>query len=91
MTTFTTEDRIIAEKDGSFTINCEGESTVSTRNFGMVGKSYKTASEAFRDADYATAIERPQQTDFSGIGAFLGALVFLAVFAYGFWLTIGRF
>jgi hypothetical protein len=91
MTTFTTEDRIIAEKDGSFTINCEGESTVSTRNLGMVGKAYKTASEAFRDADYATAIERPHQTDFSGFGAFLGALVFLAVFAYGFWLTIGRF
>jgi len=91
MTTFTTEDRIIAEKNGSFTINCEGESIVSTRNLGMVGKAYKTASEAFRDADYATAIERPQSCDFSGFGAFLGALVFLAVFAYGFWLTIGRF
>ena len=91
MTTFTTEDRIIAEKDGSFTINCEGKSTVSTRNFGMVGKAYKTASEAFKDADYATAIERPKSSDFSGFGAFLGALVFLIVFSYGFWLTIGRF
>jgi hypothetical protein len=29
MTTFTTEDRIIAEKDGSFTINVEG-GTVTT-------------------------------------------------------------
>jgi hypothetical protein len=57
----------------------------------MVGKAYKTASEAFKDADYATAIERPHQTDFSGIGAFLAALAFLAVFAYGFWLTIGRY
>jgi hypothetical protein len=57
----------------------------------MVGKAYKTASEAFRDADYATAIERPQSSDLSGFGAFFGALVFLAVFAYGFWLTIGRF
>ena len=64
---------------------------MSTRNFGMVGKAYKTASEAFKDADYATAIERPESSDFSGIGAFLGALLFLAVFAYGFWLTIGRY
>lgn len=64
---------------------------MSTRNFGMVGKAYRTSSEAFRDADYATAIERPTSSDFSGFGAFLGALAFLAVFAYGFWLTIGRF
>ena len=91
MTTFTTEDRLIAEKDGSLTINCEGESTVSTRSKGMVGKTYKSASEAFKDADYATAIQRPESSDFSGFGAFCGALVFLAVFAYGFWLTIGRF
>ena len=92
MTTFTTEDRIFAEKDGSFTINLnEGEATVSTRNFGMVGKAYKTASEAFKDADYATAIERPKSLDYSGFGAFLGALLFVAVFGYGFWLTIGKF
>jgi hypothetical protein len=92
MTTFTTEDRIIAEKDGSFTVNVNGgEISMSTRSHGMVGKTYSSASDAFRDADYATAIERPYQTDFSGIGAFLAALAFLAVFAYGFWLTIGRF
>lgn len=64
---------------------------MSTRNFGMVGKAYRTASEAFKDADYAYAIERPELSDFSGIGSFLGALAFLAVFAYGFWLTIERF
>jgi hypothetical protein len=64
---------------------------MSTRNFGMVGKSYKTASEAFRDADYATAIQRPQSSDFSGFGAFCGAILFVSVFGYGFWLTIGRF
>jgi hypothetical protein len=29
MTTFTTEDRILAEKDGSFTINVEGSVTSS--------------------------------------------------------------
>ena len=64
---------------------------MSTRTVGMVGKTFKSASEAFKDADYATAIERPESSDFSGFGAFLGALAFLAVFAYGFWLTIGRF
>jgi hypothetical protein len=30
MTTFTTEDRILAEKDGSFTVNVEG-GTITTR------------------------------------------------------------
>jgi len=29
---------------------------MSTRTFGMVGKTYTSASEAFRDADYATGI-----------------------------------
>lgn len=32
---------------------------MSTRALGMVGKTYKTASEAFKDAEYATAITRP--------------------------------
>jgi hypothetical protein len=32
---------------------------MSTRSFGMVGKTYKTASEAFKDANYACAITRP--------------------------------
>lgn len=58
---------------------------MSTRSFGMVGKTYTTASEAFKDADYATAIQRPHQLDFDGLGAFLWALLFLAIFAYGFW------
>ena len=58
---------------------------MSLRSIGMVGKTYKTASEAFRDADYATAIQRPIQGDFDGFGAFLGALLFVAIFAYGFW------
>jgi len=62
---------------------------MSTRNFGMVGKAYKTASEAFKDADYATAIERPQSSDFSGFGAFCGGMLFVAVFAYGFYRTLG--
>jgi hypothetical protein len=54
----------------------------------MVGKTYKSASEAFKDADYATAIERPQSSDFDGFGAFCGGMLFLAIFAYCFWKTI---
>jgi len=62
---------------------------MSTRSHGMMGKTYKTASEAFKDADYASAIQRPEQSDFSGFGAFCGGMVFLAVFAYSFWRTLG--
>jgi hypothetical protein len=66
---------LIAEKDGSFTINCnQGEITMSTRSFGMVGKSYKTASEAFKDADYATGIEMPQKAEYDHLWAILGCL-----------------
>ena len=61
---------------------------MSTRSQGMMGKTYKSTSEAFKDADYATAIERPQSSDFSGFGAFCGGMLFVAVFAYSFWKTI---
>jgi hypothetical protein len=61
---------------------------MSTRSKGMVGKTYRTASEAFKDADYATALQRPESFDFDGFGAFCGALLFLAIFAYSFWRTI---
>jgi len=63
---------------------------MSKFNYGL-GKTYRSASEAFRDADYATAIQRPIKTDCSGFGAFMGALAFVAIFAYCFWLTIGRY
>jgi hypothetical protein len=83
---------MIAEKDGSFTINCkQGEITMSTRSFGMVGKTYKSASEAFKDADYYVAIERPKQNEHGLFWGFLGALLFVGVFGYGFFLTINRF
>jgi hypothetical protein len=55
----------------------------------MMGKTYKSASEAFKDADYATAITRPESSDFSGFGAFCTGMLFLAVFGYGFWRTLG--
>jgi hypothetical protein len=64
---------------------------MSTRSLGMMGKTYRSASEAFKDADYATAIQRPPSSDFDGFGAFLGGMTFLAMFAYSFWLTIGRY
>ncbi len=62
---------------------------MSTRSLGMMGKTYRNASEAFKDADYATAIQRPQKSSYEGFGAFMMAIVFIAVFAYGFWKTIG--
>jgi len=62
---------------------------MSTRSLGMMGKTYRSASEAFKDADYATAIQRPQSSDFDGFGAFCGGMLFIAVFAYSFWRTIG--
>jgi len=80
------------EKNGSLTVNVNGgEVTMSTRSFGMVGKSYKTAQEAFKDADYYVAIQKPQQSEHGLIWGLLGALAFVAVFGYGFYLTITRF
>ena len=61
---------------------------MSTRSLGMMGKTYKSASEAFKDVDYAIAIQRPQSSDFSGFGAFCGGMLFIVVFAYGFWKTL---
>ena len=55
---------------------------MSTRTFGMVGKSYKTASEAFKDADYANAIEMPEKADRDYLGVIAICLIvigFLAV------------
>ena len=62
---------------------------MSTRSLGMMGKTYRSASEAFKDADYATAIQRPQESSYEGFGALMMTIMFLVVFAYGFWKTIG--
>jgi hypothetical protein len=48
----------------------------------MVGKSYKTASEAFQDADYATGIEMPHKSEYSSFWAVLGVLTALGSIAY---------
>ena len=74
---------LVKEKNGSLTINCkQGEATMSTRSFGMVGKSYKTASEAFKDASYATGIEMPDKSEYSHIWAVLGVLAALGLIVW---------
>ena len=83
---------LIKEKNGSLTINVNGgEVTMSTRSYGMMGKTYTTAQEAFGDANYYVAIERPQQTEHGLIWGLLGALMIVGIFGYGFYLTISRF
>ena len=69
---------IYQEKDGSFTINCKEGGTVSTRNFGMVGKAYRTASEAFKDADYANPIEMPEKAENGYLGVIFVCLISVA-------------
>ena len=83
---------IYQEKDGSYTINCnEGKVTMSTRSFGMVGKSYKTASEAFKDATWSTAIQRPTEKRHEAFWGLLAVLFFVSTFGYIFWGAISRF
>lgn len=43
---------------------------MSMRNVGMVGKAYRTTSEAFKDADYATAITRPANSFWEWLRSF---------------------
>ena len=74
---------IVQEKNGSLTINCkQGEATMSTRSFGMVGKSYKTASEAFKDATWSTAITRPEKSEYHHIWSILAVLSALIATVY---------
>jgi hypothetical protein len=74
---------IVAEKNGSLTINCkQGEATMSTRSFGMVGKSYKSASEAFKDATWSTAITRPEKSEYHHICGILGVLSAVGIVVY---------
>ena len=76
---------LIKEKNGSLTINCkQGEATMSTRSFGMVGKTYKSAQEAFKEPDYYTAIQRPQQSEYSHLWCVLGVISVLALIVFVF-------
>ena len=80
---------MIAEKDGSYTINCKGVE-MSLTNLG-IGKTYRTASEAFKDAEYATAIQRPTEHRFEWLYVLLGTLFFVGTFGYIFYNAISRF
>ena len=74
---------LVKEKNGSLTINCKrGEATMSTRSFGMVGKSYKTTSEAFKDATWSTAITRPEKNEYSHIWSILAVLSTVELVVY---------
>jgi len=76
---------LIREKNGSLTINCkQGEATMSTRSFGMVGKTYKSTQEAFKEPDYYTAIQRPQQSEYSHLWCVLGVISVLALIVFVF-------
>ena len=76
---------LIREKNGSLTINVnKGEATMSTRSFGMVGKTYKSTQEAFKEPDYYTAIQRPQQSEYSHLWCVLGVISVLALIVFVF-------
>jgi len=55
---------------------------MSTRSFGMVGKTYKTSQEAFKDASYATGIEMPDKSEYSTFWSVSGVLVALGLILY---------
>lgn len=55
---------------------------MSTRSFGMVGKSYTSATEAFKDYKYAIAIEGPQKSEYSSFWAVCGVLTALGIILY---------
>lgn len=81
----------LIEKDGSYTINVnQGEVTMSTRYFG-IGKTYKTAQEAFKDAEWYVAIERPKTSEHSVFYGLLVALFLSCTFGFIFWSAISRF
>ena len=74
---------LLKEKNGSLTINVNGgEVTMSTRSFGMVGKSYNSASEAFKDATWSTAITRPEKNEYSHIWSILAVLSAIGLVVY---------
>jgi len=55
---------------------------MSTRNYGMVGKTYNSASEAFKDATWCIAIQRPDKSEYSHIWAILGVLSALGLIVW---------
>ena len=56
---------------------------MSTRSFGMMGKTYKTTQEAFKEPDYYTAIQRPHQSEYSHLWVIFGVLAGLGIIVWG--------
>ena len=50
----------------------------------MVGKTYRTSQEAFKDATYATGIEMPLKNEYSHVWAVLWVVAALGLVAYVF-------
>jgi hypothetical protein len=50
----------------------------------MVGKSYKSSSEAFKDANYASALEMPLKGEYSHLWAIFWVLVGLGIVVWLF-------
>jgi hypothetical protein len=73
---------LIKEKNGSYTVNVNGGEVMSTRSFGQVGKSYNSASEAFKDATWSTAIQRPEKNEYHHIWSVLGVLLAVGITIY---------
>jgi hypothetical protein len=48
----------------------------------MVGKSYSSASEAFKDADYAQSIEMPYRSEYSHLWAIFGVIAALGLIVW---------
>jgi len=57
---------------------------MSTRSFGMVGKTYKSTQEAFKEPDYYTAIQQPQQSEYSHLWCILGVISVLTLIVFVF-------
>ena len=56
-----------------------------TTRYTRYTQTAKSVSEAFKDAEYATSITRPEDGEYSVFWGLLGALMFVAIFGYGFW------
>jgi hypothetical protein len=56
---------------------------MSTRSFGMMGKTYRTTQEAFREPDYYTAIQRPHQSEYSHLWVIFWVLAGLGIIVWG--------
>mgnify|MGYP003332717678 CR=1 FL=1 len=55
---------------------------MSLRSHGMIGKTYRSASEAFKDADYAIAMEMPEKAEYDYVWAIFGCLVAIGITIY---------